>query len=243
MNLRSGSWALRTGFALCATVSLAACKHDSALDAPHSAGATAASSGAESGSRAGSSSGASDRVGSGEAQTSAGSSAAGSGGEPAAPAGLSFEAAMQAYTTWTRETAEPQSISAQIASLCRAPSAAELAFEASEHGKNLYLQDWLNPAAVRGRDAAGKTPFAVGAAIVKQKLAPGADGKLAVVALGIMIKREPGFDAAHGDWAFGYWEAVLGLKAGPSEARHCGGCHASSVSDYVFLDQRWRLPE
>jgi|GEM_PF-5810765 len=214
---------LRTCFALCACVGLGACKHDNALDAPPSAGATAASSGAESGSGA-------------------------TSGEPAADSGdgvtndPSFEAAMQAYTTWTRETAEPQSISVQIASLCRSPSAAELAFDESEHGKNLYTQDWLNPAAERGQEAAGKTPFAAGAAIVKQKLTLGADGKLAVIALGIMIKREPGFDAEHGDWAFGYWEAALGLKSGPSEARHCGGCHASSVSDFVFLDQRWRQP-
>lgn len=213
---------LRIGIALWACVGLGACKHDNALDAPPSAGATAASSsGAESGS------------GTGNAEP-----AAESGGESE----RSFEAAMQAYTTWTPETAEPQSISVQIASLCRAPSAAELAFDESEHGKNLYTQDWLNPAAKSGQEAEGKTPFAAGAAIVKQKLALGADGKLAVIGLGMMIKREPGFDAEHGDWAFGYWEPALGLKAGPSEASHCGGCHASSVSDFVFLDQRWRLP-
>jgi hypothetical protein len=222
MNLR----AFQTSIALCACVGLGACKHDNALDAPPSAGATAASSGAESQST----------------QSTTAGSAGDATSERAAPAGLSFEAAMQAYTTWTRETDEPQSISVQIASLCRAPSAAELAFDESEHGKNLYTQDWLNPAAKRGQEAAGGTPFAAGAAIVKQKLAVGADGKLAVVALGMMIKRESGFDAEHGDWAFGYWEAALGLKSGPSEARHCGGCHASSVSDFVFLDQRWRLP-
>jgi len=222
MKHRKCSWGLRTGVALCASVSLAACKHDSALDAAPSAGSAAASSGAESGSSA------SGRV------------AAGSGGGPthAVP---SFETAMQEYGTWTRSSAEPQAISVQIAALCRAPSAAEQAFQASEHGRDLYLQNWLNPAAVSGRDAGGKPAFATGAAIVKQKLAPGADGKLAVVALGIMIKREPGFDAAHGDWAFGYWEAASGLRSGASEAGHCGGCHASAATDFVFLDQRWRM--
>lgn len=144
---------------------------------------------------------------------------------------------MQSYQSWTRASAEPQPISVEIFSLCRAPSAAEQAFVESEHGKNLYLQDWLNPAAIRGRDAKA---FEAGAAIVKQKLATGADGKLAAIALGVMIKRERGFDAAHGDWEFGYWEESPGLKAGAAEATHCGGCHASAPTDYVFLDQSWR---
>jgi hypothetical protein len=147
---------------------------------------------------------------------------------------------MQTYQSWARATAEPQAISVEIFSLCRAPSDAEQAFVQSEHGKNLYLQDWLNPKAMRGRDATGQT-FEPGAAIVKQKLAADAQGQLAVVALGVMIKRDRGFDAAHGDWEFGYWEQSPGLKAGPAEATHCGGCHASAPTDFVFLDQSWRL--
>jgi hypothetical protein len=236
-----GSLLLAGCAAVGSPVSTQGCKHDQ-MDAAPSQGATAATSGAEAEPAA---------VGGGGG---GGTPAAGSGGQPNATADsdagpapsdvLAFEAAIQSYKSWTPATPEPQAIAVEIASLCRAPSAAEQAFVGSVHGQNLYVHDWLNPQVVASRDAAvsgGKVHFAPGAAIVKQKLALDANGKRAVVALGIMIKREPGFDAAHGDWAFGYWGASFGLKAGPEEASHCGDCHKSSAaSDFVFLDQSWR---
>ena len=47
---------------------------------------------------------------------------------------LSLENAMQSYLGWTKRTAEPQSIKAQIFSLCRFPSLPERSFVESEHG-------------------------------------------------------------------------------------------------------------
>ena len=63
-----------------------------------------------------------------------------------------------------------------------------------------------------------------------------------MVALGLMIKRGPGFDPAHGDWDFGYWEPASGLASGAEPAQHCGNCHAGSKTDYVFVDMSWRYP-
>jgi len=111
---------------------------------------------------------------------------------------------------------------------------------ASPHGDDLYLLDYLNDAAMRGDAAKADTAFPVGAAIVKQKLTSGVTGEFLIFALGLMIKHEPGFDPAHGDWEFGYWTPTEGFSAGGASATQCGGCHAGSKTDFVFLDQSWR---
>jgi len=152
----------------------------------------------------------------------------------------SMASALQDYLGWTRHSAEPQSISTEIFSLCRAPTAAEEAFVASQHGDNLYLLDWLNDAAVRGAATKQSAAFPIGAAIVKQKLIYSPRGEFELFALGLMIKREPGFDGAHADWEFGYWTKSEGLATGAASAATCGGCHAGSKTDFVFLDQSWR---
>jgi hypothetical protein len=63
-----------------------------------------------------------------------------------------------------------------------------------------------------------------------------------VIALGIMVKHASGYAPAHGDWAFGYWEQTSGLSSGTEPAKTCGNCHAGSKTDYVFADERWRMP-
>jgi hypothetical protein len=147
---------------------------------------------------------------------------------------------MEQYRSWSPRQAMPQSISTQIFTLCRLPTSAEQMFTESEHGEYRYLQDWLNPAAEETFESKD-TPFPVGAAIVKEKLLHADAGAIAVVARGLMIKRAPGFDPEHGDWEFGYWEPDAGLASGRETARPCGGCHAGAPTDFVFLDQSWRL--
>jgi hypothetical protein len=160
----------------------------------------------------------------------------------ALPPKPTLEELMQEYRAWSPHPSEPQAISAAIASLCRLPSAAENAFVASEHGTDhRLLQSWLNPAAKRGFDDK-RSPFEVGAAIVKEKLVLESSGQHRLVARGLMIKRASGFDPTHGDWEFGYWEPGKELRRGDEAARNCGGCHASSSTDFVFLDGRWRFP-
>jgi hypothetical protein len=64
-----------------------------------------------------------------------------------------------------------------------------------------------------------------------------------LVGKGAMIKRAAGFDPSHGDWEFAYWEPSSGILDGPTEAQSCGSCHAgANATDYVFLDQSWRIP-
>lgn len=163
---------------------------------------------------------------------------AGAGG---GPSGDPLEDARREYRSWETLSDSPISISIEIAGLCRLPTAAEDAFVASEHGDRLYLLDWLNPEAAEGFEAGGAAPFPVGAAIVKEKLVlMGSDYELS--ALGLMVKREAGFDPSNGDWEFGYWNENSGMLSGTEENAYCGGCHASSTTDFVFLDDSWRQP-
>lgn len=152
----------------------------------------------------------------------------------------SLASAKQSYLTWKRHSEMPQGISSEIFSLCRSPSHPETAFVASVHGDKLYLLDWLNDAAVRGSATMASSAFPVGAALVKEKLTLKPDGKFELSALGLMIKHEPGFDPAHGDWEFGYWAASQGPSTAPERATECAGCHAASKTDFVYLDQSWR---
>lgn len=174
--------------------------------------------------------------------------------------GLSLEELRGVYRTWETHTSEPQNISAQIFALCRLPSAAEDAFVESVHGDELYLFDWLNPTAQHGATQlalgaqlvaperpftplgdGGVAAFEAGAAIVKEKLVRTSEG-YELAALGLMVKREPGFAPAAGDWEFGYWTAADGMLSGAAETAACAACHAGSTTDFVFLDQSWRLP-
>jgi hypothetical protein len=176
-----------------------------------------------------------------------------SGGSDAGDGGSTtrlLEHARADYKAWETRTTEPVHISAEIFGLCRAPSAGEDAFVESVHGRELALLDWLNEEAQAGissfesatsEKTATPRVFPVGATIVKEKLAQGT-GKYELAALGIMIKRAPGFDAANGDWQFGYWEPALGLDAEPATQIYCGECHALAGTDFVYVDDTWRQP-
>lgn len=149
-----------------------------------------------------------------------------------------LEQARGSYAAWEKRTEDPQPISAEIFALCRGPTQAEEDFVASEHGDMLYLLDWLDPGAAAVFAGASSGPFPVGATIVKEKLVLESGGYI-LHALGLMLKREPGFDPAHGDWQFGYWNATDGMIAGAAENAHCGNCHAGSSTDFVFMDASW----
>lgn len=159
-----------------------------------------------------------------------------------------LEKAREEYRNWPTRTPEPVNISTEIFGLCRLPSLAETAFAESLHGNSLYLLDWLDPGAQAGIAAieaqeqsdASVPEFEVGATIVKEKLVRTETG-FELAALGIMLKREPGFDSTNGDWQFGYWEPEPGMLSGTEEQGYCGGCHAVAPTDFVYLDQTWRL--
>jgi cytochrome P460 len=157
-------------------------------------------------------------------------------GSEAGVSAISLERAMKDYSKWPPRQAAPRAISAEIFSLCRLPSLPEQKFTESVHGNSLALRDWTNDLAMQGLKTKDK-PFPAGAAIVKQKLQG-----TKLIALGLMVKRAKGYDPAHGDWQFGYWEEASGLKSGAEPASACGDCHAGAKTDYVFADDSWRMP-
>jgi hypothetical protein len=145
-----------------------------------------------------------------------------------------FQAMIARYKSWSSPNPEPIDVSSYIFALCRAPSPLEKAFSTSEHGNRRSIREWDNDLARASLGDSGKYPFGPGAAIVKEKLVRD-DGGFSVVALGLMFKRGPGFDAAHGDWDFAYWEEGSGLLNGAVQSAHCGDCHtAARDTDFVF---------
>jgi hypothetical protein len=174
-----------------------------------------------------------------------GGSGSGGGGEPAvggeggSSVGMadipSVSQIMDIYRTWEPQTAEPMPISAYIFGLCRLPTLREQEFAESEHGDGRYLQDWANAEAVAGIARLGTPPFAPGSVIVKEKYVASGTGP-ELVAIAMMIKREPGFAPAHGDWDYAYYEPELGMIQTAEQSEYCSGCHAAAAeTDFVFV--------
>jgi hypothetical protein len=166
---------------------------------------------------------------------------AGQGGQAGQVAADDIATIMASYRSWQPLSNAPVDISADIFALCRSPTAAENAFAASAHGRHA-LRDWANPRAMEGIGVKGAGGFATGATIVKEKFViDQTSGMFVLAALGIMVKRPTGFDAAGGDWEFVYWNAADGVSRGPVQLATCTSCHAGAgATDFVFVDNTWR---
>ena len=84
--------------------------------------------------------------------------------------------------------------------------------------------------------------FPVGSVIVKQKAQ--LEDRQAPKVVGVMIKREPGFDKRHDDWEFLTRAADGRVARGPAELPACYRCHkdgsfggGEKAVDYVFVDR------
>jgi hypothetical protein len=163
--------------------------------------------------------------------------AGGAGGAAGGSATLDVATILNSYRSWEPQTPEPVNVSGYIFGLCRLPTLAEQVFLQSEHGDGRYLQDWANPAAVAGIAARGAPAFAAGSVIVKEKYAELPDSEADLVAIGLMIKREAGFNPAHGDWDYAYFEPALGVVQTEEQSTYCAGCHSgASATDHVYVD-------
>jgi len=75
--------------------------------------------------------------------------------------------------------------------------------------------------------------FPVGSIIVREKLAKPDDKEPELVA--VMIKREPGFNPAGGDWLFLTADGTLAKIRERQKTGSCLGCHKSErANDFVF---------
>jgi len=172
-------------------------------------------------------------AGSAAAAAGSGTEEGGSGGEE----GSYVQKILDTYRTFTPQTPEPVDVSGYIFGLCRLPTLREKEFQASIHGDGRYLQDWANALAVQGIATRGAPPFPAGAVIVKEKYAGPQAAQPDLVAIGLMIKREAGFDSANGDWDYAYYEPALGIVQSAEQSTYCANCHAgASATDFVFID-------
>ncbi len=82
--------------------------------------------------------------------------------------------------------------------------------------------------------------YPVGSVVVKEKTALGymSEGNEQTMTrphdgVGGMVKRPPGFDAAHGDWEYFYFEEPSRIESGRISS--CVQCHGgASARDHVF---------
>lgn len=153
-------------------------------------------------------------------------------GGPASGDAPDVEAIIGSYSGWTALTDAPRPVSMLIYILCRLPTEEEMAFTESEHG-NRYLLEYVNEIGREAMLSPDTTEFPVGTVIVKEKL--GALESDAAEALGIMIKREAGYNPSGGDWEYIYWEHPDSLMRDKPGLMHCQQCHYEQAeTDSVF---------
>lgn len=134
------------------------------------------------------------------------------------------------YRNFVRLTERPHPVAPLTAALCTIPSQASVEREKQLTGPHYQASVHLyaNPAAlptIKSRTG----PFPAGAVIVKEKLA--SDGKVSGV--GGMTKRQPGYDAANGDWEYFYYGGPGEFSTGRIES--CVACHrAAKPTDHVY---------
>lgn len=134
------------------------------------------------------------------------------------------------YLEFTRLTERPHPVAPLTAALCTVPSQTVVEREKQVTGPHYKASVHLyaNPAATATIKSRAKS-FAVGAVIVKEKLTD--DGKISAV--GGMIKRQPGYDSASGDWEYFYYGGPGEFASGRIQS--CVACHrAAKATDHVY---------
>lgn len=139
------------------------------------------------------------------------------------------------YQHWRKMHGGPQS-AANLAA-CRPNPAPDPRDPHAGGLVNLYV----NPT---GADSygGGAKPLPRGTVIVKEKLASGSTAE--AVELGVMIKRDLGFDPAAGDWEFLFAEGKKPVVYQRELTANCRACHATRASsDYVFRAGLAKTPQ
>lgn len=132
-------------------------------------------------------------------------------------------------------TRDPYIISPEVWLSCMAPNPQEEALLQSEHaGFSVRLYASEEAFAIL-QEGEGRN-FPTGSIIVKEKLLN--PDETEPTALGMMIKREAGFDPNAGDWEFSYWIQDGGLIEGNEVLSNCVQCHREqAIIDMVFWEE------
>jgi hypothetical protein len=169
--------------------------------------------------------------------------------QPVAPAPVAEPAAPMAqapppspgaeidFANWPAATDGPFRVDPTVTAACAPftyPNPKQEA-ERKRHGPHYWpaIVVRTNPEAIAAFKA-GDTPLPVGSTVVKEKhsdhLAKGPPDEY-----GAMIKREPGYDPAHGDWEYLYVTLKPEKKVTRGRLESCIDCHAHAKDkDYLF---------
>ena len=148
---------------------------------------------------------------------------------------------VRGYTQLTRVTPEPVPVNPELARMCAPPTRTTLAELSATHGPHAgaFVSIFMNDAAAEAFRSRART-YPVGAVVVKEKVKTahrdrdaGARPARPHDGVGGMIKRAPGYDPAHGDWEYFYFEDVTEIEHG--RIGSCVRCHAGAAgTDHVF---------
>ena len=150
---------------------------------------------------------------------------------PVAPGALPESFA--GYRKWHALTREPYPVPPALFFMCVHPPVQLTAEQLREHGPHnmRYIRVFVNEAARIAFGQRATKPFPPGSVIVKEKLmSPEAPSHAGI---GVMVKRQAGFDPAAGDWQFLF--VPEGSFAPNATASVCSDCHrAKRTEDFVF---------
>ncbi len=145
------------------------------------------------------------------------------------------------YKSYRRITKNPVPANPELVVMCSSATPVGVAEARQRTGPHTTanLLIYMNDVAARDFAAQSKT-YSVGAVIVKQKelwvslpanLQPSAQQR--IEGAGGMIKRAAGYDPAHGDWEYFYFENPATIDSGRIDS--CVRCHTGAkATDYVF---------
>jgi hypothetical protein len=148
------------------------------------------------------------------------------------------------YTNYSKITKEVVYVNFELAILCRGATKEEVDAARTKFGPhaNTGILIYMNPPAA-GAFRTNASAFPVGSVIVKQKMISGYRDKEKWIStsdtgVGGMVKRPTGYDPAHGDWEYFYFEDPKKIESG--RIASCVQCHeAAKEKDHVF--GTWRL--
>ena len=142
---------------------------------------------------------------------------------------------IEGYRAWKQINDKPEYIMSKLDMLCVGPTPEQIAAEAkaNPHARH-YMVCYVNKIGEHAMMQEKHPHFPVGSIIVKEKLdEPSLTAHISL--LTCMIKRNPGFDAAHNDWEYVVCDGGNKKLAARGKLDNCGTCHTEAKdSDFVF---------
>ena len=150
------------------------------------------------------------------------------------------------YTYWREVTQKPVEMAPRVAAMCASGlplpndlSPPTVRGTQGPHAKK-YIRVFVNAVGEAAMTTQKEPHFPVGSVIVKQKL-PLMKGKgksqwigLTPELLTVMVKRAPGYDAAHGDWEYIATDGPGKRMTQSGHSESCQNCHRPfAKTDYV----------